>query len=225
MFPLSEGDNFETDERKDGALACGVGGLNGGHIYGADARSASSLTRSVVAGRRQLDEYKKYYREYLTGYEQALPVLSAPLLGIRESRRVMGEYVMTLEDFKNRALFDDEVGRYCYPVDIHSGTNDDDGYKKYTDKFENLRYKCGESYGIPYRALCATGLANLLVAGRCVSADRYIQSSIRVIPGCYITGQAAGVGAAVAASDKTAARDADYGKVRGALLALGAYLK
>jgi hypothetical protein len=224
MFPLSEGEGDKSSGAGDAASASGVGGLNGGHIYGVDARSASSLTRAIVAGRRQLDEYKKYYREYLTGFEHAHPIMSAPQLGIRESRRVMGEYVMTLDDFINRASFDDEIGRYSYPADIHSGTNDDAGYKKYAENFERLRLKRGESYGIPYRALVVRGLDNLLVAGRCISCDRYIQSSIRVIPGCYITGQAAGVGAAVAASSGTAARDADTGEIQRNLIALGAYL-
>lgn len=214
MFRLSQGE----------AEGLGVGGLNGGHIYDVDARSARSLTRGIIAGRKQLDEYKKYYREYLTGFEKAHPVISAPYLGIRESRRVMGEYVMTLDDFLNRASFDDEIGRYAYPVDIHSPTNDDAGYKKFSDEYQRYRYGKGESYGIPYRALVVRGFDNLLVAGRCISADRYIQSSIRVIPGCYITGQAAGVGAAVAAKSCKAARDADIAEVRKQLLALGAYL-
>ncbi|MGI6203336.1 MAG: FAD-dependent oxidoreductase [Eubacteriales bacterium] len=214
MFRLSEGE----------AEGMGVGGLNGGHIYDVDARSARSLTRGIIAARRQLDEYKKYYREYLTGFEKAHPIISAPQLGIRESRRVMGEYVMTLDDFLNRASFEDEIGRYSYPVDIHSPTNDDTGYRKFADEHQRYRYKKGESYGIPYRALVVRGLDNLLVAGRCISADRYIQSSIRVIPGCYITGQAAGVGAAVAASSGKPARDADITEIRRTLAKLGAYL-
>ncbi|HPT86174.1 MAG TPA: FAD-dependent oxidoreductase [Bacillota bacterium] len=214
MFRLSEGE----------APGLGVGGLNGGHIYDVDARSARSLTRGIIAARRQLDEYKKYYREYLTGFENSHPVISAPYLGIRESRRVMGEYVMTLDDFLSRASFEDEIGRYAYPVDIHSPTNDDAGYRKFADEHQRYRYKKGESYGIPYRALVVRGIDNLLVAGRCISADRYIQSSIRVIPGCYITGQAAGVGASVAAESGKPAREADYGEIRKRLEKLGAYL-
>ena len=136
----------------------------------------------------------------------------------------MGEYVMTLDDFLSRASFEDEIGRYAYPVDIHSPTNDDAGYRKFADEHQRYRYKKGESYGIPYRALVVRGIDNLLVAGRCISADRYIQSSIRVIPGCYITGQAAGVGASVAAESGKPAREADYGEIRKRLEKLGAYL-
>ena len=73
-------------------------------------------------------------------------------------------------------------------------------YEKHREEFDRLyRYRKGESYGIPYRILCAKGVRNLLVAGRCVSVDQKVQASIRVMPACYLTGQAAGFAAAAAA--------------------------
>ena len=98
-------------------------------------------------------------------------------------------------------MFDDEIGRYAYPVDIHIMKPTRAAYDAYFNEFENeMRYGVGESYGIPYRILTPAKLSNVLVAGRCVSTDRQMQASIRVMPGCYITGQASG-DAAVLASD------------------------
>jgi len=87
-----------------------------------------------------------------------------------------------------------------------------------------LRYKRGESYGIPYRVLTPQGLSNVLVAGRCVSSDRAIQGSIRVMPGCYITGQAAGMAAVLAIDGKTDTRGISVGDLQAGLKAIGAYL-
>ena len=78
---------------------------------------------------------------------------------------------------------------------------------------ERMRHGAGQSYSIPYRCLVPKGLNNVLVAGRCIGADRGMQASARVIPCCYITGQAAGVAAAVCAEDGVCARDADVDKI------------
>lgn len=202
----------------------GVTGSNAGHIYDVDSTNSDSMTGAMIAARRQLREYRRYYREYLEGYENLELVISAPMIGIRESRRVMGDYVMTLDDFNRRATFEDEIGRYSYPVDIHAGRNTDEGYKKFATEHASLRYKNGESYGIPYRMLVAKNFDNLLVAGRCVSTDRYMQSSIRVMPGCYITGQACGAAAALCVANQTDTRGVDIKKLQSALVRGGAYL-
>lgn len=201
----------------------GVTGSNVGHIYDVDGTNSDSMTQAIVAGRRQLREFRRYYREYVEGYENCELVISAPYMGIRESRRVMGDYVMTLEDFTSCAVFEDEIGRYSYPVDIHP-RNNDDSYQKFLRENRGYRYKDGESYGIPYRALTAKNFDNLLVAGRCISTDRFMQSSVRVMPGCFITGQACGAAAAIASADQTTTRGVDIRKVQRALAAGGAYL-
>jgi hypothetical protein len=85
-------------------------------------------------------------------------------------------------------------------------------------------YQKGESYGIPYRILVPRKLENVLVAGRCVSADRMVHGSIRVMPGCFITGQAAGVAAAMSAKSGRAPRQIDVPELQRQLKAVGAYL-
>lgn len=82
----------------------------------------------------------------------------------------------------------------------------------------------GESYGIPYRILTPKGLKNVLVSGRCVSTDRYMQSSIRVMPGCYITGQAAGMAAAMMLKEKKDSHNISVRELQKKLKSAGAYL-
>jgi len=136
----------------------------------------------------------------------------------------MGDYVLNLDDFKARAVFEDEIGRYSYPVDIHASKPDAASYAEFEKEFRTLRYGKGESYGIPYRVLVPQKLSNVLVAGRCVSTDRYLQGSIRVMPGCYITGQAAGVAAAIAIEKNTNTRGFPVTELQSRLKKMGAFL-
>ena len=201
-----------------------TGGGNIGHVFGLDGTDERSITQGLIAARKSLLEYQRYYQKYLPGFAEMELVATAAQLGVRESRRIMGEYVLSLEDFKSRATFPDEIGRYSYPVDIHAAKPDLASYHRYAKDFHELRYGKGESYGIPYRSLVPQKLRNVLVAGRCISADRYVQSSIRVMPGCFITGQAIGVAAAIAVKQGCDARHVPLPELHRRLKAMGAYL-
>lgn len=201
-----------------------TGGSNAGHIYDIDGTKYDSLTRGMIEGRKQLLEYRNYYQNYLTGYEKSEPIISAAMIGVRETRRIEGDYVLNLEDFLSRAVFDDEIGRYAYPVDIHSSQNTAAGYQDFKTKYDNLRYKSGESYGVPYRSLLVKDFDNLLTAGRCISTDRSMQSSVRVMPGCFITGQAAGTAAALAVKGNGNTRDVDINTLQTILIENGAVI-
>lgn len=218
---------FKVDDRHlPGMFRVGrhVGGGNIGHTFGLDSTDERSITKALIHGRKSLLEYERYYKEYLKGFGQMELVATASQLGCRESRRIVGDYLLNLDDFKRRAVFDDEIGRYCYPVDIHAAKSDKASYEEYAKDFKNLRYGKGESYGVPYRVLTPKNLSNVLVAGRCVSSDRYIQSSIRVMPGCFITGQAAGVAAALAIEKRTDTRGFPVAELQRRLKTLGAFL-
>jgi hypothetical protein len=205
-------------------VGAAIGGGNIGHAFGVDSTDERSLTTALVEGRKRLLEYERYYKKYLKGFEQMVLVSTGSLLGVRESRRITGEYVLNLEDFKQRAVFDDEIGRFSYPVDIHASKPSAENFAKFEEEFKNLRYGKGESYGIPYRTLVPKNVKNLLVAGRCISSDRYIQGSVRVMPGCYITGQAAGVAASMLVEKGTTAREVDTDELQRKLKAAGAFL-
>lgn len=201
-----------------------VGGSNAGHAYGVDGTDERSLTDALVYSRRLLEQYETYYKKYLNGYENMELVSTASLMGIRETRRIRGAYQLVLQDFLDQAVFEDEIGRFCYPVDIHASDNSKESFDNFHKAHTGYRYKKGESYGVPYRILVPQKVDNLLVAGRCVSTDRPMQSSIRVMPGCYITGQAAGVAAALCARQGFAPRNVPVHEVQQALLDMGMYL-
>ena len=218
---------FTTPDRHlPGMMRAGenTGGGNIGHIFGIDGTDEESLTRAMVQGRKLLLEYERFYKKYLKGFEKMELVNTGSLLGVRETRRIIGDYILNLDDFKNRAIFPDEIGRYSYPVDIHPSAPNDTEYEKFRKEFSELRHKPGESYGIPYRCLLPLKLKNVFVAGRCISSDRYIQGSVRVMPACYITGQAAGTSSALCSDKSILSRQLDTKKLRDTLRNNGVYL-
>lgn len=201
----------------------GIGGGNIGHTFGINPVDENSLTKAMIWGRKSMLEYEKYYKNYLKGYSRMQLCATAPVLGVRESRRIQCDYMLQVSDFISRAVFEDEIGRYCYPVDIHVMNTNKEEYARFEKEYETLRYKKGESYGIPYRSLVPASFSNMLTAGRCIGSDRQMQASVRVMPGCFITGQAAGAAAALAC-DSQDVRKVDVGGLQDALLKLGAYL-
>ncbi len=203
----------------------GIGGGNIGHCYEIDATDERSLTSGMLRGRSYMSEFKKFYEEYIGGaFSDIHLCYTADMLGIRESRRVVGDYVLSGKDFSDRAVFDDEIGRYAYPIDIHAMKPDKDAYIKFSKEYEkDMRYSVGESYGIPYRALTPSKLTNVLVAGRCISTDRQMQGSVRVMPGCYITGQAAGIAASLSC-EKEDIRSFDIRELQKKICDIGGYL-
>lgn len=194
------------------------------HTFGVDGTDEDSLTRALIDGRKRQLEYSEFYRKYIEGFERADLIATASLLGVRETRRIMGDYLLNLEDYRARAVFDDEIGRYCYPIDLHPSHPDPKEYAEFEEEFRGKHLGTGESYGIPYRTLTPRGLDNLLVAGRCISVDRSMQASIRVMPGCFITGQAAGTAAAMIAESDAASRSLDVKELQRRLKKVGAYL-
>ncbi len=202
----------------------GIGGGNIGHIFNVDPLDETSLTEAMIWGRKSMLEYEQYYKKYMHGYEKIYLCSTASILGVRESRRIVCDYMLNVQDFINRAIFDDEIGRYSYPIDIHVTNTSKDEYDRFLREYEkDYKYEKGESYGIPYRSLIPKKLNNVLVAGRCIGTDKPMQASIRVMPGCFITGQAAGVAAALACEKKNV-RSVDFDQLQQNLKELGAYL-
>lgn len=198
-----------------------LGGGNIGHVFGVDGTDERSLTAGVIDARKRMTEYQTYYNRYLEGYEKARIVVSGHELGIRETRRILGEYVLTSDAYFNYADFDDEIGRYCYPIDMHPSAI---GKK---EKFEGIYeqdYAVGKSYGIPYRCLLPKNTVNLLTAGRIISADREMMGSLRVMPCCFITGMAAGAAAALSSRQGKSLRELDVKELQGTLKEMGAFL-
>lgn len=199
----------------------GAGG-NLGHIYNVDENNAEAITAAIIKGRKLAEEYKNYYRGYIKGYENAELMATASMLGVREGVRVEGDYTLNVNDFITKATFSDEIGRLHYPVDLHAATSSKKDFQKYHEEFnEKFVYKDGDSYGIPLSCLIPKTLKNVLIAGRLLSADREMLATLRVMPGCFITGQAVGVTAAICKGDT---RSVNITEIKTRLKNMGAFL-
>jgi len=202
-------------------------GFNAGHVYEVDNTDPESLSKGLMAGRRLAAAYRDALAEFSpAAFGNAFLVQTGSLLGIRETRRIVGDYELTLEDYLKRRSFPDEIARNSYFIDVHakakSAFND---LKKFAEwEKTNFHYGKGESHGIPYRCLTPKGLVNVLVAGRSISTDQPVQGSARVMPCCLAMGEAAGAAAAMAARDSGDVRAISVARLRERLQGYGAYL-
>lgn len=173
------------------------------------------LSEGEITGRRQLREYLAFFRKRVPGMEACELHSMAATIGIRESRRILGETYITREDFVGASSFDDAVARVHYNVDIHNpnGTGT-----------EFLRLREDQYYEIPYGCLVPKGAGNLLMGCRAISADHVIHSSLRIMPVVCSLGQAAGLAAALAVKENLSAHRVDGVGLRGLLRAEGCYL-
>jgi hypothetical protein len=198
---------------------------NAGHLFKMDALKVRSLTNGYVRGRELAYEYVEFYRKYCAGCEKIELVNTAALMGVRESRRVVGEYELNYADFRARRHFDDQIGVYNKAVDIHVYDLTPEQYQRYYQEYTaDDRLKAGESYGLPYGILVPRGWTNLWAAGRCVSADVKVHGAIRDQPACYVEGQAAGLAAVQSIRTGQPAYDLDVATLVQTLRSNGAYL-
>jgi FAD dependent oxidoreductase len=158
-------------------------------LSGFDPLDPLSRSKAYSLGRKMIHAYVKLFRKYASGAENAFLAMVAPMIGIREGQRIVGEYILTADDFHNARKFDDGICANRYPIDIHR--NDKSGV-------ELIQMPAGQWHEIPYRCLIPKGVRGLIVAGRCISSDFVSQSSYRIIPNCHTLGQAAGIAAALA---------------------------
>jgi hypothetical protein len=190
--------------------------VNSTRVTGALGTSVFDLTRAEWLSRRQMREIVCFLQSRVPGFAEAYLAQSGVTIGVRETRRITGEYCLTGDDVLTARKFDDAIARGAYPVDIHNpegvGT-------------ELHPVPPGEAYDIPLRCLIPKGIERLLVGGRCISGSHVAHSSYRVMPIAMATGQAAGVCAALAASRGSQVRDVDARAVQKELRAQGASLR
>ena len=186
-----------------------LGLMNCGHVFKMNSVNIRSLSDGMKKGRRLVQEYADFYRKYL-GINRLQVITTASMMGIRESRRIKGEYTLNYDDYRARQQFPDQIGIFSYPVDIHVYDCTPSEYARYYEEFNKMdRYKSGECYGIPYGILVPKGWNNLWVAGRCASSDVKVQGSLRVQPAAYLMGEAAGTAAVQAMKTGKAANAID----------------
>ncbi len=225
---IADGFFSQADRHVPGVIRNGPGNtalMNAGHLFHTDALKTRSLSDGMVRGRRLVQEYAAFYRKYMPGCEKMQVAATGALLGIRESRRIVGEYELDHADFKARRHFPDQIAVYAKAIDIHVYDLSPEEYKRYHEEYTQLdKPKRGESYGLPYGILVPKGWANLWVAGRCNSSDVKVNGAIRDQPACSMMGQAAGTAAVQALRLGQRACDLDTAQLVETLRKNGAYL-
>jgi len=207
----------------------GTVGFNAGHVFNVDNTDPVSVSRAVIEGRKIAAAYRDALAEFVPDvFGNSFLVSTGATLGIRETRRIIGDYILTLDDYVKRRSFPDDICRNSYFIDVHMTIKDeaDRNHEGYI-KFEKtaIYYKSGESHGLPYRCLTPKGLKNVLVAGRCISSERIVQGSTRVMPVCLAMGEAAGMAASHAVKNHgNNVHQVDIKHLRTRLVEEGAYL-
>ena len=188
--------------------------VNMTRVNGVNGTDPGSLTHGEIEGRNQIHDIQQYLIDYVPGFENAYFLKTAPFLGIRETRRILGNYTMTREDIMSCRHFDDAIAVASYPLDIHHPQGGGC----------TLEW-CGDCYDIPYRSLIPQNVKNLIVAGRCISTTHEAMSAIRVMAPCMAMGEAAGRAAKMAVKEGIQPADINVKELQRELLEKGAYLR
>lgn len=181
--------------------ASGEGSFNTSNVLGFDPTKSSDLTKAEFIGRQQVYEITRFMQQSIPGFENAYLIETGTQIGVRETRRIIGDYIMTGDDVRKAAKFEDACARGAYGVDIH-GQKDEESTMEYL--------KEGEYYDIPLRAIIAKDADNLLAAGKCISSTREGHGAIRVMPISAATGEAAGALAALSIKENIDLRSVPY---------------
>ncbi|MEO7760620.1 MAG: FAD-dependent oxidoreductase, partial [Casimicrobiaceae bacterium] len=185
-----------------------------------DGTDAQSLSDGEIEGRRQIVDYLRFLRAKVPGFEGAYALEIAPQLGIRETRRLVGDYMLTGDDVLGCADFPDSIGVNGWPLEQHVAGDVEWGWFPDGSRgFNQLPYRM-----ILPRRSSAGGVDNLLVAGRCASMTHDGQSAARVSGACFVMGQAAGTAAALALDDNASPHDICVGALQQRLREQGAFL-
>jgi hypothetical protein len=173
----------------------------GPRLTGYSGVKVDDLTAVEVESRRRMVAHLDFFRRHAPGFEHAWLMLSAPQLGVRHTRRLIGTHKMTMEEWRAAARHEDEIGVSPSP----------------SSKFANI--------SVPYGAIVPANLDNVLVGGRHVATDPQTQAFMREIPQCWLTGQAAGVAAALSAGTGAGPKEIDVRELRSELRGQGVYLQ
>ena len=192
----------------------GIVEFNGTRVQHLDATKAEDLTQAEISGKRQAIEIWRFLKRF-PAFANSYLIQMSTETGIRESRRIVGEYMLTEEDVLSGKKFEDGVARAGAPIDIHDPTEPMSGLSL-------VHLPDHTSYDIPYRCLVPKGVDNVLIGSRCISATHEAFSSVRLIPQVSALGQAAGTAAALACQKALSCKRLDVELLRHTLKEQGA---
>lgn len=173
-----------------------------------------NLTRAEMQGRQDAWAMFNVWKRNVPGFEDGYYISSGPYIGVRETRRIAGEYVLTERDVLEGKRFADAVATGCWYIDVHPNVRVAGSANLPVGSIAEVDGLQPGDYDIPYRSMLPRSVSNLLVAGRCHSATRLAASSTRVTATAMAVGQAAGYAAALAAESRTSVKDLDGARVR-----------
>jgi hypothetical protein len=194
--------------------------LNATRVVKKLAVNPADLTDAELEGRRQVMSLAACLRRHVPGFENSHVSATAVQVGVRESRRAVGEYVLTGEDVRCGRKFRDAIARGYFPIDVHDPRGPG-SYRSGGSTWVELE----DSYDIPYRSCLPLNIDGLLVAGRCISATHEAIGSVRSTGSCMAVGEAAGAAAMVAVRRSALPRQIDYEELRDLLEAQGASIR
>jgi hypothetical protein len=197
-------------------LQPGVWRINTSRVLKRNGTDVHDLTAAEIEGREQAMALLRFFRSDLPGFETSSLLDTATQIGVRETRRIVGDYTLTLGDLQNGRRFEDTIALCGYPVDIHDPSGSGGGMAD-APPTANI-------YEIPYRVMVPRDVEGLLVAGRAVSATHEALAAIRVMPPCFAMGEAAGTAAAMSLEADCAPRAVDVPELQARLRHAGAYL-
>lgn len=197
-------------------LGDGIVHFNTTRIVKHDPVNPFEISRAEMAARKQVNEMVAFLKEHAESFKNSMLISVANHIGVRESRKLKGEYILTGDDLKNFVRFDDSIAVGNYGIDIHNPA----GTGTTIYEFDGDDY-----YQIPYRSLLPKEYDNLLVAGRCLSADHEAHSAVRIMPICACMGEAAGMAVAVAKATNTDTRTVSVSLVQEKLETYGAAVR
>ena len=189
--------------------------VNHFHVYNVDAANAKSMTDAHSEARLQVLEAYRILHEETPGFENAELVSVAPVLGVRESRHIKGDYQITVKDVSEGTKFEDRIAVYGFGMDIHRRTEAESG---------NFKIEVAQRYYVPYRSLLPRGCSNLLVAGKTLSCESQAVGGMRCMPAAMAMGQAAGIAAAQALQKGVSLREIDIALLQEELKKQGAII-
>ncbi len=197
-------------------LSCCEVFINGTNVVGKNGACAKDLTQAEMTTRKQIYVMYEFLKEYVPGFENCYISHVPSEIGVRETRRIKGSYILTREDLLSQRKFEDRIAIGFNMIDIHQVAGED---------FDLTRFRNGQYYTIPYRCLTCESLENLIVAGRCLSASHEALGAVRVMVNTMPIAEAAGTAAALTVKSECSVQEINISQLQSMLREAGALLE